>query len=51
MGQLTSYAKAVIAATGAPIVGVYVHMPLRGEVYQVTSLFGLSDEGATVEPG
>ena len=51
MGQLTSYAKAVIAATGAPIAGVYVHMPLRGEVYQVTSLFGLSDEGATVKPG
>ena len=38
-GQLAAYVEAIMAATGEPIVGVYVHMPLRGEVYKVTSLF------------
>jgi ATP-dependent exoDNAse (exonuclease V) beta subunit len=30
--QLTAYAAAVQRATGAPVLGTYLHLPLRGEI-------------------
>ena len=34
-GQLLAYADAVTHATGRPVLGHYIHMPVLGEVYEI----------------